>query len=60
MKTHLNKFSFNEDIPLQVQRNEKASLMFWSLMYWNSFIDVTQGQRFVIIHGDIEIFIEYF
>ena len=52
--------SFNEDITLQVQRNEKASLMFRSLMFWNSFIDVKQGECFVIVHGDVEIFIACF
>ena len=47
--------SFNEGITVQVQGNEKASLMFW-----NSFIDVTQGECFVIVHGDVEIFIACF
>ena len=51
---------FNEDITLQFQRNEKASLMFWNLMFSNSFVDVTQGECFVIIHGDVEIFIACF
>ena len=57
---HISVNLFNEDITLQVQRNEKASLMFWSLMFWNSFVYVTQDECFVIIHGDVEIIIAYF